>query len=168
MKLTQNFSLNEFLKSNVATRKGIDNSPEKHHIDSLQLLCEHILQPLRDCIGPIRVNSGFRSNDLNKAIGGAHRIKDGKYVATSQHCKGEAADLCISSMENKVIYDEIQNMDLPFDQLIWEFGDEAPTGHPRWIHVSYTSKGGRRQLLEAYKNEKGKTKYRTPKKYDSI
>jgi len=167
MKLSENFSVSEFLKSNVAERKGIDNTPTKEHIEQLQLLVTHILQPLRDCIGPIRVNSGYRSKALNKAIGGAHKVRDGVYIPTSQHCKGQAADLGLGSGENRIIWDEIQNLDLPFDQLIWEFGDAHPTGNPRWIHVSYNPKGGRKQLLEAY-GSNGRTKYRTPKEIKSL
>ena len=158
MKLSENFGLSEFLKSNVATRKGIDNTPTKEHIEQLQLLCNHILQPLRDCVGSIRVNSGYRCWELNTAIGGSK---------TSQHCKGQAADICLGSGENKILWNEIQNMDLPFDQLIWEFGDAHPTGNPRWIHVSYNPEGGRKQLLEAY-GSNGRTKYRTPKQIKSL
>ena len=74
MKLSKNFSLSEFLKSNVATRRNISNDPTKEGIVEMQNLCQNLLQPLRDCLGPIRVNSGWRSIELNKALGGAYKI----------------------------------------------------------------------------------------------
>tara|TARA_R100001463_G_scaffold76672_8_gene130848 strand:- start:6319 stop:6798 length:480 start_codon:yes stop_codon:yes gene_type:complete len=157
MKLSKNFSLSEFLKSNVAKRHGIDNSPEFHHIEQMKALCEFTLQPIRDGIGMLGINSGFRSEALNKAIGGAHKIKNGVYVATSQHCKGQAADLRYIDSEgklnNKMIWDFVLENDIPFDQMINEF-DYA------WIHISYNPKGNRCQLLEAYKGSNGKTKYK--------
>ncbi|QDP61273.1 MAG: putative peptidase M15 [Prokaryotic dsDNA virus sp.] len=157
MKLSKNFSLSEFLKSNVAKRHGISNSPEEHHIEQMKLLCENTLQPIRDGIGSIGINSGFRSKELNKALGGAHKIKDGVYVATSQHCKGQAADLKFRNKEgkvdNKVIWDYVIEEGVEFDQMINEF-DFA------WIHISYNPEGNRCQLLEAYKGSNGKTKYK--------
>jgi zinc D-Ala-D-Ala carboxypeptidase len=157
MKLSKNFFLAEFLKSNVATRRGIDNSPEFHHIEQIKLLCEFTLQPIRDGIGRLGINSGFRSEELNKALGGAHKIKDGVYIPTSQHCKGQAADLKYRNnkgkVDNKVIWDYVLENNIPFDQMINEF-DYA------WIHISYNPKGNRCQLLEAYKGSNGKTKYK--------
>ena len=93
MKLSDNFYLSEFLKSNVATRRNISNDPNSEQIKQMQILCQNLLQPIRDDLGPLRINSGFRSMELNRAIGGAYKIVDGKYKATSQHCKGQAADL---------------------------------------------------------------------------
>ncbi len=157
MKLSKNFSLAEFLKSNVAKRHGIDNSPEFHHIEQMKSLCEFTLQPIRDGIGMLGINSGFRSEELNKALGGAHKIKDGVYMPTSQHCKGQAADLKYRNnkgkVDNKVIWDYVLENNIPFDQMINEF-DYA------WIHISYNLKGNRCQLLEAYKSSNGKTKYK--------
>jgi len=157
MRLSKNFTLSEFLKSNVAKRHGIDNSPEFHHIEQMKALCEFTLQPIRDGIGMLGVNSGFRSEELNKALGGAHKIKDGIYVPTSQHCKGQAADLKYRNnkgiVDNKIIWDFVLENDIPFDQMINEF-DYA------WIHISYNPKGNRCQLLEAYKGSGGKTKYK--------
>ena len=106
-----------------------------------------ILQPLRDKLGPIRINSGYRSEDLNKAIGGS---------GISQHCKGQAADLNImikGKSNNKLIFDAVLEMNLDFDQMINEFDYS-------WIHISYNKDNNRKQLLEAYKNENGKTKYK--------
>ncbi len=147
MRLSKNFVLSEMTRSNTARRKGISNEPEKEHLANLQTLVIELIQPMRDAIGPIRVTSGYRSPKLNKAIGGSNR---------SQHCKGEALDLQFwkeGKMNNKVIYDWVIDSGIEFDQMINEF-DYA------WIHISLKSKENRKQILEAYKNEKGKTKYK--------
>ena len=116
MILSKNFSLNEFTKSVSAIRNGIDNSPSSEHIRNIQLLVKYVLQPLREALGsPIRITSGYRSEALNKAIKGSKK---------SQHCKGQAADLQFKVdgvMSNKMIWDKIIELDLPFDQMINEF-----------------------------------------------
>ena len=82
MKLSKNFSLNEMTKSQTALRRGIDNEPTNDEIDNLRILCEYVLQPVREHFGkPVTINSGFRSKELNKAIGGS---------TTSDHCKFQA------------------------------------------------------------------------------
>ena len=95
--------------------------------------------------------------ELNKALGGAHKIKNGIYVPTSQHCKGQAADLKYRNnkgiVDNKVIWDFVLENDIPFDQMINEF-DYA------WIHISLKEKKNRKQVLEAYKDDEGDTAYR--------
>jgi len=147
MKFSKNFSLAEIEHSNTAKRLGISNEMSEEHIENMQRLITDLIQPMRDAIGPIRVTSGYRSKTLNSAIGGSNR---------SQHSKGQALDLQFWSegkMNNKVIYDWILNSGLDFDQIINEF-DFA------WIHISLKDKDNRKQNLEAYKNEKGKTKYR--------
>ncbi len=157
MKLSKNFSLSEFLKSNVATRRNISNDPTKEGIVEMQNLCQNLLQPLRDCLGPIRVNSGWRSIELNKALGGAYKIIDGKYKATSQHCKGQAADLKFidsdGHVDNQQIWDCVLGCGLEFDQMINEFDYS-------WIHISFNKGNNRKQLLEAYRGADGKTKYK--------
>jgi hypothetical protein len=157
MQLTKNFSLHEFTKSNTAARLGIDNNPIALHIHNLVDLCEHVLQPLRDAIGQsIRITSGYRSAELNAAIGGAS--KNGK--PTSDHCFGRAADieLVIDGKEdNARLYNAIKSLDLDFYQLIWEFGDDD---QPNWIHVAYRKDNVKKQCLKAYKDN-GKTKYVT-------
>ena len=113
MLLSKNFSLNEFLKSNVAKRRGLLLDPPKEHIKNMQMLCIKVLQPLRDCLGPIKINSGWRSLELNKALGGAYKEKknkDGSITKIySQHCKGQAADLHYvdkrGRANNKAIWD---------------------------------------------------------------
>ena len=104
MKLTKNFSLEELTRSDTAERKGIDNSPTAEHIHNLAALCENVLQPLRDKLKhSIRVTSGYRSEKLNKAIGGASR--NGK--PTSEHCYGKAADIWIESWPSNNLMDDI-------------------------------------------------------------
>ena len=150
MKLSKNLTLKEVVKSNTATRKGIDNTPDKWTIHNLQAVADHIFQPVRDHFGvPIGVTSGFRSKELNKTIGGS------KY---SQHMIGEAIDIdadMYGKVTNSEIFDFIKK-NLEWDQMIWEFGDDD---NPNWVHVSYVSEDeNRNRCLKAYK-EKGKTKY---------
>ena len=157
MKLTKNFSLIEFTESNTAIRNGIDNNPTAEHIHNLVELCENVLQPLRDRIGSsIRVTSGYRSEALNTAIGGAS--KNGK--ATSDHCYGRAADikLVINGVNmSDELFHGIKAMGVPFKQLIWEFGDDDT---PQWVHIAFDKDNNKMQCLKAYK-EDGKTKYMT-------
>ena len=146
MRLSKNFVLSEITHSNTAKRLGIENGPNKEHLQSLQRTVSNLLQPIRDALGPIRISSGYRNPSLNRAIGGS---------VSSQHCKGEALDLQfweVGQMNNKVIYDWIIKSDIEFDQMINEF-DFA------WIHISLKDKGNRKQVLEACKNEDGDTKY---------
>ena len=138
MKISKNLTLKEVMYSQTAIRKGIDNTPTEEHIEKLKVIAEKIFQPLREHFGvPICVSSGCRSKALNKAIGGAHKIVNGFYVPTSQHCKGEAFDLdadTYGQITNKQIFDYIAE-NLEYDQLIWEFGTEYPDGNPNWVHV---------------------------------
>jgi len=110
MKLSENFSLQELLKSQTAERKGISNKPDDPaHITNLQTLCEKVLQPVRDHYGsPVIINSGFRCKKLNKAIGSSSK---------SQHTRGEAADIEVPGVSNKHLAEYIKD-NLPFDQLI--------------------------------------------------
>jgi hypothetical protein len=147
MKLSKNFVLSELTKSNTAKRLGIKNEPTKEHMDNLQMLIRDLIQPIRDGIGPVRVSSGYRNPELNRAIGGSRK---------SQHCKGEALDLQfweMGQMNNKAIYDWVLESGIEFDQMINEF-DFA------WIHISLKGEDNRRQVLEAYKDEDGDTKYK--------
>ena len=147
MILSKNFTLNEFTKSVSAIMSGIDNNPTPEHIRNIKLLVKYVLQPLREALGhPIRVTSGYRSEKLNTLIKGSKR---------SQHCKGQASDIQFKVdgvMSNKIIWDKIIELDLPFDQMINEFNYS-------WIHISYNHEYNRKALLEAYR-ESGKTKYK--------
>ena len=129
--------------------------PTPEHIENFKKLAENVFQPIRDHFGvPIRISSGYRSEALNKAIGGAGKVVNGKYVASSQHCKGEAIDIDMdgSSITNKQVFDFIKE-NLNFDQLIWEFGTSI---NPDWVHVSFDSEGKqRKQVLKAVKQGAG-------------
>ena len=147
MRLSKNFVLSEITRSNTAKRLGISNEPSKKHLANMQKLITELIQPMRDSIGPIRISSGYRSPQLNRAIGGSSR---------SQHCKGQALDLQYwkdGEMNNEIIYKWVLDSGLEFDQMINEF-DFA------WIHISFNSGKNRKQVLEAYKNDQGKTAYR--------
>ena len=128
----QYFTIKELCKSATASQKGIDNSPNSEVTKNLELLVANILDPLREKYGkPIRVNSGYRCEKLNKAVGGSN---------TSQHKYGLAADITAGSrLENKKLFTLIQQLNLPFDQLI----DEK---NYSWIHISI-SKNPRKQIL---------------------
>lgn len=147
MKLSENFTLAELTKSSTAKRLGIDNTPNPEQLENLVELCHKVLQPLRDAIGPIRISSGLRVPELNKAIGGS---------TTSQHCaiNGAAADIDIE--DNKKVFDYIKN-NLQFDQLIAEGVDD--NGNMNWVHVSYHYGHNRKQVLIAIFEKGKKTKY---------
>ena len=147
MQLSKNLSLKEAIKSNTATRLGIDNKPEQWEINNLLAVAEKVFQPVRDHFGvPIGVSSGYRSKALNKAIGGS------KY---SQHMIGEALDIdadIYGKVTNAEIFNYIKD-NLEWDQMIWEFGDDD---EPNWVHVSYKESGfNRNQIKREYRDEKG-------------
>jgi len=147
MRLSKNFTLSEVTRSNTARRLGIDNTPKNHHLKSMQRLITNLIQPMRDELGPIRITSGYRSPELNRAIGGSKK---------SQHSKAEAVDIQFWSegqMKNQVIYDWVLNSGIEFDQMINEF-DFA------WIHISLKEKNNRKEVLEAYKDKDGDTAYK--------
>jgi hypothetical protein len=146
MKLSNSFNLIEFTSSETASRRGIDNTPSIAVIENLRLLCENVLQPLRDKYGKsINITSGYRSPKLNKAIGGS---------STSQHCFGQAADIQVDKKDYLKVWEILKT--LPFDQIIFEFGTESA---PDWIHVSFVEGKNRGQKLKAVKNIFGKTQY---------
>jgi hypothetical protein len=134
--LSKNFALEEFTRSTTANQKGISNQPGPAEIAALGALVLNVLQPLRDAVGfPINITSGYRSPQLNAAIGGA---------TNSQHTKGQAADLV--SQDNAKLFNYIMT-NLPFDQLIWEAGNDS---QPDWVHVSYKPSFNRKQVLRYY------------------
>ena len=134
MRLSKNFTYEELIHSNVAERKGLKNRPktkeeEKKVIENLRALCIEVLQPLRDYLGkPVVISSGYRSEEVNRMVGG---------VKGSQHLKGEAADIHVENTEHllKIMHFIMEETD--FDQLIWE-KNKAGT---QWVHVSYRCKG---------------------------
>lgn len=145
MMLSANFSLNELIKSDAAVRLDINNVPSSQVIDNLQDLVTNILQPLRDKFGPIVVTSGYRSQALNKAIGGS---------TTSDHCLGYAADF-EASIDNRELAIYIRD-NMSFTQLISEFYDGRPDSG--WVHCSYNSLDLKGQVLTARKVN-GRTQY---------
>lgn len=152
MKISEHLDLSELIRSESAKRNGISNMPSEAHIANLKLLAEKVFEPIRNNFRcPIHISSGYRSAELNKAVGGA---------TTSQHSSGEAIDIDMdgspNGVTNKMVFDYIKKY-LEFDQLIWEFGTAE---NPDWVHVSYESTGKqRKQVLKAYK-ENGKTHYK--------
>lgn len=125
--------MKELTKSSTSDKLGIDNTPTPEASVALSNLVTHVLDPLREMYGkPITVNSGYRCPKLNAAVGGAK---------TSQHMRGEAADITAGSKtENKKLFELIRD-NLPFDQLI----DES---NYSWVHVSYVSSSkNRKQIL---------------------
>ena len=147
--ISAHVSYKEGVYSITATRRGIDNTPNDEQLTNMELVADNIFEPLRTYVGgPIKINSFFRSPDLNTAIGGSGK---------SQHCKGQAIDIddTFGKMTNAEMYRWVKD-NLDFDQMIWEFGDDD---NPNWVHISYVSEeDNRNRCLKAYK-EKGKTKY---------
>jgi len=141
MQLSQNFTLAEFVRSETADRFRLDNTQViTEHLDNLKALCTQVLQPLRDAIGsPLRINSGFRSAEVNDRLGGARG---------SQHLYGEAADIECLAVDNLQLAHRIVELGLPFDQLILEFY-KHPDPRSGWVHVSHSRKINRGQVLTA-------------------
>lgn len=141
MRLDKNFSLEEFLLSQTATRQGIDMTPPQAVIDNLQELVVLCLQPLRDHLGgSVFISSGYRPPELNVAIGGS---------ATSEHCNGNAADFTVVGFTPFEVCEAIKELRLPYDQNIHEFG--------RWTHLGIRA-NLRLTDLTAYKKD-GHTVY---------
>ncbi|MCQ2245369.1 MAG: D-Ala-D-Ala carboxypeptidase family metallohydrolase [Bacteroidaceae bacterium] len=151
MKITQHFKLEEFEKSDTAKRLGIDNSVPKELIPNIKALCENVLEPLRAEINkttsqqvnestsqqvngesensiPLKLSSGYRCPALNKAVKGS---------ATSQHMKGEAADIVIPDKKTGLQWFEWMRTHLTYNQLIWETNSKGGS----WIHVGYKRTG---------------------------
>lgn len=151
VKLSKYFTLSEMTRSEAALRGGFDNTPGAEETANLTALCQNVLDPLREAKGkPIRVNSGFRGAEANRAVGGS---------STSQHCKGEASDIEIDGYDNKKLAQDIIEMKLPFDQIILEF---YVPGDPNsgWVHVSHKRGGKQRGEVLSAVREGGKTVYK--------
>lgn len=135
MNLTRNISLEELTTSQTATRLKINNTPTPEIIENLKVVAAQV-QKVRDHFGkPLIISSGYRSEKLNSAIGGARN---------SQHTKGEAIDIqSTNGYTNADIFNYIKN-NLDFDQLIWEYGTRK---EPKWVHISYKKSGNRKQVL---------------------
>ena len=139
--LSPHFTVAELTRSEAAARRGLDNTPPPDAIVNLRALCEKVLEPLRVAVGkPLRVNSGYRGPEANAAVGGSN---------TSQHSKGEAADIEVDGMDNAQLAKKIVALKLPFDQLIAEYVDPLVPGSG-WVHVSHKRSGPQRgQVLRA-------------------
>jgi hypothetical protein len=137
MKLSKNLSLAEVTKSNTAKRLGIDNTPDDWATENLRKIAEHVFQPLRDAFKcPIYVSSGYRSPELNAAIGGS-------------------ADV-YGNCTNSQIFNWIRE-NVEFDQMVWEFGTDD---NPNWVHVSFVYDGiNRKRCLRARRDDKGEVYY---------
>lgn len=131
---SENFALSEFVK----TSTGVENIPGPEEIANLKALVDNILQPLRTAIGkPIKVTSGYRSELVNRMIGGA---------GNSQHVSGQAADIQVDGMTNQEIIDKVRELGLRYDQVI----DEVK-GNSSWVHITFNKNGGRGNWL-TYRN----------------
>jgi len=152
--ISKHISEKEATKSITAMRLGLANTSDGNILSNMKAVAENIFEPLRKWVGgPIKINSFYRSEALNKAIGGAS--KNGKQ--TSQHCFGYAMDIddIYGHKTNAEMFNYIKE-NLNFDQMIWEFGDST---NPDWVHVSYVSDSvNRNRILKAVR-DKGKTKY---------
>ena len=148
MNLTANFSLAEMVKSDTALRHDMDNTPGEAEIENLKRLCEKVLQPVREHFKTgVKVNSGFRHPDVNAKVGGSK---------TSDHCKGQAADIEIPGIPNADLAKWItENLD--FTQVILEFYTQG-VPDSGWVHVSYDPQNLKKQSLTAVKKD-GKTVY---------
>lgn len=148
IQLTTNFSLHEMIKSEAAIRLGLDNTPSEAITDNLRVLCEQVLQPIRDHYGKgVKVNSAYRSPETNKAVGGS---------PVSDHCKGQASDIEIPGVPNADLAQWIE-ANLPYTQLILEFYTQG-IPDSGWVHVSYDANNLKKQSLTAIKKD-GKTVY---------
>jgi uncharacterized protein YcbK (DUF882 family) len=146
MNLSKNFTLTELVKSEIALRKGWDNTPGEAEIANLKVLAEKVLQPVRDHFATgVKVNSGYRSPQLNKEIRGSRN---------SHHCLGMAADIEIPGFPNYQLADWI-NQNLKFSQVILEFYTQ---GDPNsgWVHVSYDPNALKNEALTAVKDKVNK------------
>jgi hypothetical protein len=145
MRLSKDFTLQELTVSSTATKHGISNIPNQDQITNLILLCQFILQPIKEHFGkPVIINSGYRSPELCLLVNS---------TVTSQHTKGQAADFEINGISNKELADWIV-ANLDYDQCILEFWNKEEL-NSGWVHCSYSFDHSRKQYLKAVKTDKG-------------
>ena len=148
-KISKHISYKEGTRSITALRKGINNIPNDYELANMELIAAKIFEPLREWVGgPIKINSFFRCEELNTAIGGS---------SNSQHCQGRAIDIddTYGHKTNAEMFEYIRT-NLNFDQIIWEFGTDT---NPDWVHVSYVSEEQNRNRCLKASRENGKTVY---------
>ena len=147
--ISKHISYKEATHSATALRRDLDNTPNDEQLKCMEEVAENLFEPLREWVGgPIKVNSFFRGEPVNTAIGGSKR---------SQHMKGQAIDIddTFGYKTNAEMYHYIKD-NLDFDQMIWEFGNDE---NPNWVHISWVSHRPNRKKLTIAKRVNGKTKY---------
>ena len=148
-KISKHVSWKEGTYSRTGDRLGLDNTPNEEQLKCMKEVAENLFEPLREWVGgPIKINSFFRGEPVNKAIGGSTR---------SQHMKGQAIDIddTFGHKTNAEMYHYIKD-NLDFDQMIWEFGTDK---NPNWLHISWVSHRPNRKKLTIAKKINGRTKY---------
>jgi hypothetical protein len=149
MKLSENFTLREYTKSQTAARRGIDNRLPESRLNNAITLFENVVQPVRNHFGPTIVTSGYRSEALNSVIGGSPR---------SQHKLAQAVDIEVPGTPTGEVAEWISNNVGSFDQLILEYYDPSDV-NSGWVHVSYVSKGHNRKEVMTASKVNGTTEY---------
>jgi zinc D-Ala-D-Ala carboxypeptidase len=147
--ISKHISWHEGTYSRTGERRDLDNTPNEDQLKCMKEVAENLFEPLREWVGgPIKINSFFRGEPVNTAIGGSTR---------SQHMKGQAIDIddTFGHKTNAEMYHYIKD-NLDFDQLIWEFGTDK---NPNWLHISWVSHRPNRKKLTIAKKVGGKTKY---------
>ena len=147
--ISKHISYHEGTYSRTAERRYLDNTPNKEQLKCMKEVAENLFEPLRKWVGgPIKINSFFRGEPVNTAIGGSTR---------SQHMKGQAIDIddTFKHKTNAEMYHYIKD-NLDFDQMIWEFGTDK---NPNWLHISWVSHRPNRKKLTIAKKVNGRTKY---------
>tara|TARA_R100001460_G_scaffold86803_1_gene128233 strand:+ start:88 stop:549 length:462 start_codon:yes stop_codon:yes gene_type:complete len=148
-KISKHISYHEGTYSRTAERRDLDNTPNKEQFECMKEVAEKLFEPLREWVGgPIKINSFFRGEPVNTAIGGSRK---------SQHMKGQAIDIddTFGHKTNAEMYHYIKD-NLDFDQMIWEFGTDK---NPNWVHISWVSHRPNRKKLTVAKKVNGRTKY---------
>ena len=148
-RISKHISYKEGVYSRTAERRGLDNTPSEEQLKCMKEVAKNLFEPLREWVGgPIKINSFFRGEPVNTAIGGSTR---------SQHMKGQAIDIddTFKHKTNAEMYYYIKD-NLDFDQMIWEFGTDK---NPNWLHISWVSHRPNRKKLTIAKKVNGRTKY---------
>jgi hypothetical protein len=147
--ISEHISYHEGTYSQTGVRRDLDNTPDDDQLKRMEEVAENLFEPLREWVGgPIKINSFFRGEPVNTAIGGSRK---------SQHMKGQAIDIddTFGHKTNAEMYHYIKD-NLDFDQLIWEFGTDK---NPNWLHISWVSHRPNRKKLTVAKKVNGRTKY---------